>query len=230
MFPGMTSQKRMSRTAVAFVAFVGGFVTVAAYGFEDAAVKPKETSGTVSLFDGRSLDGWVATDFGGAGEVRVEDERILLEQGEPMTGITIKPERMADAMPTIGYELSFEAMRVAGNDFFCGLTFPVGDKPCSFIVGGWGGTIVGLSSLDGQDASQNDTMSQQAFKTGQWYRFRLRVEKVHIQAWIDDERVIDANTKDREIGIRIEVERSRPLGFSCYNTTAALRAIKVRKL
>lgn len=60
-------------------------------------------------------------------------------------------------MPVMNYELSLEAMRVDGSDFFCGLTFPVGSNFCSFIVGGWGGGVVGLSSLNSEDASQNET-------------------------------------------------------------------------
>ena len=58
-----------------------------------------------------------------------------------MTGITWTNE-----VPTNNYEISLEAMRVEGSDFFCALTFPVGNDPCSFIVGGWGGGVVGLSS------------------------------------------------------------------------------------
>jgi len=51
-----------------------------------------------------------------------------------------------------------------------------------------------------------------------------------IQAWIDDDRVIDADTTDRRISIRLEVEESRPLGFASWSTTAALRNIHLRKL
>ena len=28
-----------------------------------------------------------------------------------------------------------------GSDFFCTTTFPVGDAFCSFVVGGWSGTV-----------------------------------------------------------------------------------------
>jgi hypothetical protein len=49
----------------------------------------------------------------------------------------------------MNYEIKLEAKKVTGNDFFCGMTFPVGDSFCSFIVGGWGGPVVGLSSIDG---------------------------------------------------------------------------------
>jgi hypothetical protein len=184
----------------------------------------------VPLFDGKSLDGWKVTDFGGHGEVTAEDGQMVLEQGEPMTGVTIAEGAFAAKMPKINYELSLEAMRVSGDDFFCCLTFPVGKDPCSLVVGGWGGGVVGLSSLDGQDASENETTSFHTFNKKKWYKIRLRVTDRSIEAWIDDERVVNVATEDRTISIRLECERSKPLGFSTYNTTGALRNLKVRAI
>src|SRR5689334_13543165 len=91
-----------------------------------------------SLFDGKTLTGWKVTDFAGRGDVKVDSGRLLLETGV-MTGVT-----WSNDLPRMDYEISLEAMRVDGSDFFCGLTFPVGKDPCSFIVGGWGGGVVGL--------------------------------------------------------------------------------------
>lgn len=186
--------------------------------------KPAQDA-AVSLFDGRTLDGWKPTNFGGEGEVRVEDGRIVLEMGGDLTGITSTRE-----VPRSDYEITLEAMRVEGGDFFCGLTFPVRDKPCSLIVGGWGGTVVGLSSINGADASDNETTSLMSFKKGQWYRIRLRVTGQRIGAWIDDEQVVDLPLEDRELSIRGEVEASRPLGICSWRTTAALRNIQLRRL
>jgi hypothetical protein len=177
------------------------------------------------LFDGRTLGDWRPTEFLGRGEVKIADGRLILEAGEPMTGVTYGKAPVA-----MNYEIALEAMRVSGNDFFCGLTFPVGESSCSLIVGGWGGGLVGLSSLNGADASENDTASWRKFEDNRWYRIRLRVEPGRIQAWIDDEKVVDAETTDRSISIRPEVERSRPLGIATYRTTAAIRSIAVRRI
>jgi hypothetical protein len=51
-----------------------------------------------------------------------------------------------------------------------------------------------------------------------------------ITAWLDDEPVVDVNTAGRRIGIRPEVELSRPLGIAAYRTRAALRALAVRQM
>ncbi len=177
------------------------------------------------LFDGKSLKGWKETDFAGHAEVEVKDGRILLNYGNDMTGIT-----WAGQYPKLNYELSLEAMRVDGTDFFCGLTFPVGDDPCSLIVGGWGGGVVGLSSIDGHDASDNDTTQYMTFEAKRWYKIRLKVTKGNISAWIDDKQVVDQDLEGKKLSVRSEVELSRPLGISSWCTTAALREIKLRKV
>lgn len=176
------------------------------------------------LFDGKTLTGWRISDFAGTGPVRVENGTLILEMGT-MTGITY-----TNTLPTMNYEISLEAMRVDGSDFFCGLTFPVGNDPCSLIVGGWGGGVVGLSSLDGQDAANNETTQYLNFEKGRWYKIRLRVAPGKIQAWIDEDKVVDVETADRKLSVRIEVEESRPLGFASWSTTAALKNIQLRKL
>lgn len=183
-----------------------------------------KTNGWISLFNGQSFEGWKVTDFAGRGEVRVKDGQIILEMGV-MTGITWTGE-----IPRLDYEVELEAMRVEGSDFFCGLTFPVGDDPCSLIVGGWGGGVVGLSSIDGEDAANNETTHYMSFEKGRWYRIRLRVTRTTIQAWIDAEQVVDIVTTGHRISIRSEVELSKPFGISSWSTTAALRNIRVRRL
>jgi hypothetical protein len=58
----------------------------------------------------------------------------------------------------------------------------VKDSFCSWINGGWDGTVVGLSNLDGNDASENDTSTIRDFVKGRWYAFRLAVTESRIQA------------------------------------------------
>jgi hypothetical protein len=178
------------------------------------------------LFDGKSLQGWRETPFTGRGRVRVENGAIVLGAGAPMTGVSF-----AGPLPKSNYEVRFEAAQIQGNDFFASLTFPVGDSFCTWVVGGWGGDIVGLSSIDGWDASENETRTYVAFETGRWYRFRLQVAPGRIQAWIDDQRIIDVRIAGREIGLRHgEIKLSAPFGFASYNTTGSVRKIELRRL
>jgi len=187
-------------------------------------VKPADAEWK-SLFDGKTLAGWKSTRFGGEGEVHVEEGQLIFEMGDPLTGVTWQKE-----FPKQDYEISFDANRVDGTDFFVGLTFPVRDSYASLIVGGWAGSVVGISSIDGRDASENETTQVMKFKNGQWYKFRLQVRADRIKAWIDDEKVVDQDIKDRRISTRNEVNLSKPIGFSSYLTKAALKNVRYRAL
>lgn len=181
----------------------------------------------LELFDGKTLTGWKIADYAGHGDVTVKDGTIHCDTGEHLSGIT---SSRGKELPKMSYEISLEAMRVDGGDFFCGLTFEVGKDPCSFIVGGWGGTVTGLSSLNGQDASENETTDGRFFDNERWYRIRTRVLPNRIQCWIDNDRVVNVDTTDKEIGVRIEVEPSRPLGLAAWQTAAAWRKIVVTRI
>ena len=187
---------------------------------------PPKTGEWQSLFDGKSLRGWRETPFTGRGQVRVENGTIVLGPGKPMTGVT-----WAGSFPRSNYEIRFEGARLEGSDFFASMTFPVRDSFCTWVTGGWGGDIVGLSSLDGWDASENETRSYFDFEKGRWYALRLRVIDDRITAWIDDERIADVVITGRSIGLRFgEIELSAPLGFASYATTGGLRKIEYRLL
>jgi Domain of Unknown Function (DUF1080) len=178
-----------------------------------------------ALFNGTSLEGWKETGFSGRGEVRVRDGMIVIGNGRT-TGITWTGE-----FPRSGYEIRFEAARLEGKDFFAGITFPAGGSYCSWINGGWDGTVVGLSNLDGNDASENDTSTLRDFVQGRWYAFRLAVTERRIRGWIDGDLVIDVDIAGRQLGLPFgDGDLSTPLGFSSYRTVAGLRKVEYRRL
>lgn len=212
--------------AVCGSAAIGATVTPAA---KDAAAK-----GERLLFDGKSLAGWAPSGFEGETDVKVEprfkDGRgaIIIERGVTLSGITwIR----GGELPRTNYELSLEAMRLEGSDFFCGLTFPVGKSACTLVVGGWGGGVVGISSVDGNDASENETASGMEVVDNRWYRIRVRVTDAKLEAWIDDENRVDLELRDRVIGLRPgDIQRSLPLGIATYMTKAAIRDVRLKRL
>jgi hypothetical protein len=192
------------------------------------------------LFDGETLKGWKVIEFVARGEVLVKPvvsakdkatnsvarSAIFLEAGDMLTGI-----KWTQEVPKTNYEISLLAMKVDGSDFFCGLTFPVRDSFCTFVVGGWGGGIVGISSLDGHDASENETTQYEGFEKGCWYQIRVRVSDEMLEAWIDQKKMVDVKLKGRRIALRRgEIDKSVPLGIATYQTSAALRDIKWRRL
>jgi hypothetical protein len=192
----------------------------------DKAAADKDKAAGKALFDGKSLEGWKSADFGGEGKVHVKDGAVVMETGKPMTGLTYA----RTDFPKVDYEVSLEGKKLDGDDFFCTTTFPVGDSFCSLVVGGWGGRVVGLSSVNSADASENETSTHKEFKKDQWYRFRVRVTKDHIVAWIDEEKMVDLDTTDKKISIRIECNPCRPFGVATWRTAGAVRNIRVRAL
>jgi hypothetical protein len=178
------------------------------------------------MFDGKTLNGWRETDFAGHGVVECESGMMVLNMGDPFTGVN-----WTNDFPKVNYEVALDAMRVMGSDFFCGLTVPVGHAFCSLIVGGWGGSLVGISSIDGLDASENETTKFFSFEKGRWYRIRLRVTEKKIEAWIDKEKLVDVVIAGKRISVRPgDIELSQPFGLAAWETTAAVREIKMRRV
>ena len=179
------------------------------------------------LFDGSSLDGFESSRFGGDGEIAVVDGALQLEIGSPLTGVTWTGAAPSGEHP---YELELTATRVSGTDFFCGLTFPVRDAHLTLILGGWGGALCGLSSLDGDDAARNDTRTLHRFENGRPYRVRLTVTPKRVAVQLDGKPLLTADIADRELSLRPEVELSRPLGIASFTTVAQLADIRWRPL
>ena len=188
----------------------------------------------VELFDGETLRGWRTIEFevGGGAEASVAgDGTLQIGAGEPMAGIVLDNPNIQ--LPNGDYEIELEAMIVDGDDFFCGLTFPVPSQGtcCTLIVGGWGGTLVGLSNVNGTDASLNTTRHDRPFEPRRWYRIRTRVTAEYIDVWIDGVPVIELEITGRKISMRPgAIEKCQPLGLATYRTAAAYRNLRLRHL
>lgn len=187
---------------------------------------PEPSVDELRLFDGKSLNGWEKTNFGGEQDVQVIDGVMIIEAGYPLTGITSTREDL----PKSNYELRLKAKRIEGTDFFCCLTFPVTDSHLSLVVGGWGGTLVGLSCLDDQDAAHNETAVHKNFEPDRWYEIRVQVTDSRVTAWIEQEKVIDVDISDRKLSLRNEVLANRPLGICTFETTAGLKDLILRRI
>jgi len=183
--------------------------------------------------------GWVAMESIGPEKWLPIDEEVevLWNEGTRVMrigmGTDLNGVRWTGSLPTVPYAVELEARRLSGSDFFCGLTFPVrdGTRSVSLIVGGWGGYLVGISSIDGLDASENSTGSQYQFEDQRWYRIRVEVAEERLQAWIDDRQVVDAHTEGQELSLRVgPIEDCAPFGLATWLTSAEVRGVKWRKL
>ncbi len=187
-----------------------------------------DEGGEIALFDGKTLGTWKKTAFGGEGDVFVNDEGHLeFGFGAVITGVNWN----ADPPASSNYEISLEAMKLDGNDFFLALTFPVKESHATFVVGGWGGGIVGISCVDDLNASENETMSIDGFAKDVWHKVTVRVSDDRLQAWIDDTEKVDLDLTDRKISLLPgDIELSAPIGIAAYQTRAQYRNIVWRSL
>ena len=175
---------------------------------------------------------WKSADMPDAGKAEVRDGEAVMEPGGPISGLRYD-NWQAGHFPVRDYTISYEAMRVDGGDFFASITFPVrGVETCAtLIVGGWGGGLVGISSIDGDDASNNSTRSEQKFENGKWYRFKLEVRDDELKVWIDDRIVINTSIKNRVIGLRPGyIEKCAPFGLATYQSTGRVRGLVVERV
>ena len=192
------------------------------------APSPSGKKADIILFDGKNLDNWAKTDFAGKGEIFIDGNgSLVLEMGAELSGLHWKGREL----PKSNYEITLQAKRTMGSDFFCGLTFPYKDSHATLILGGWGGALIGISSLDDFDASENETGDAYVFEDHQWYDIKLRVTDAEFKVWIDGESVIDCEVEGRRVSMRPgEIEMSVPLGICTFATTGVLKNIKLRKL
>lgn len=175
---------------------------------------------------------WEEAEMLHSGGVQREPDGYTLKAGSPMTGIVF-PTWEQDGLPLTSYRISYEAMRVSGRDFFGSVTFPVGtvENCVTFVLGGWGGSQVGISSIDGLDASMNATGSVQKFEEGQWYRIRIEVTPETLSVWLDDRTLARVDISKAQLSLRSgEIDRCMPFGFATYETEGRLRNCVVERL
>lgn len=187
---------------------------------------------TWRLLEAPLLQHWQSAGIEGEGSIAIAVNEITLGPGQPMTGV--KFTAWSDLkLPLIDYAIEFEAQRVEGQDFFAGITFPIRriDTCATLIVGGWGGGLVGISSIDAQNANENATRSEQRFVNGQWYRFRLEVREDELKGWLDERLIINASIKGRTLSLRPgQIEQCVPSGVATYLTTGKIRGLLVSEL
>jgi hypothetical protein len=172
----------------------------------------------ITLFDGETLDFWDSAPFPFCGKIEVHDSAIILQRGQPLSGIVWN-----GLIRQMNYELSLQAKRIDGEDFFCGITFPIGQNFASLLIGSSGGSDCRLCCIGGLEPSVS--AQSQPFENERWYSVRLRVAGTHIQAWIDETAAVDLDTTDKMLALRDDLAASKPLAIMTNNASAAVRKI-----
>ncbi|MFP6874996.1 MAG: family 16 glycoside hydrolase [Verrucomicrobiales bacterium] len=184
------------------------------------------------LFDGKSLAGWQRLGFDDSGgRIEVREGKLLFTRGDPLTAMVISDRSFTP--PAREYEIIVRARKMDGRDFFCALTFPVPEKSacCTFVAGGWGGGVTGLSNIDHLDANRNTTRSVVHYETGQWYDLRIEIRSGRIRCWVDERIVVNSLIADKIVSMRPgAIEQCQPLGIASFATSAQFESLRLRAL
>ena len=84
-------------------------------------------------------------------------------------------------------------------------------------------------SLDGLDASENETSHTVTFENHRWYEVAVEVTTTHIKGFIDGKVVAEAATAGKDVDVRIEMLPCRPLGVASWRTVADIRNITLEE-
>ena len=199
------------------ILFATLIVVPAVRGEDPPKAKPPEVKdGWTILFDGKTLGHWKSTEFVNGGAVDVKDGAIANRRGQPMTGVVYKGPKL----PTIDYEILLGS-QADGRPrlFLCTDVSRQGDRLAASSSPGGAETSPGLSSLNGSDASENPTTTSVKIENDRWYKMRVRTTAKKIEAWVDDEKVVEIDPSEYSI-LRPHRSRSMP--------TVRIRVVSVR--
>lgn len=195
--------------------------------------KPAEKATTRwSLLDPAHSPHWAPAGIPEQGSTSVSEGLLTLGTGKPMTGSKFTAWEKAH-LPGTSYAIEYEARRIEGRDIFGMVTFPVSshDSHATFVLGGWGGTVTGISSIQYSDANENSTRAEQHFENNRWYHIRIEVRPEDLRAWVDGRIVVNASIKGRKVSLRPgDIDHCLPFGFATWNTSAEIRHVRIEKI
>ena len=206
-----------------------GWMVVVLVGCGDPKERPLREA---DLLSPSIITAWETAAIPDQGAVDVAVDGLRIQSGKPMSGVRFSAWR-SPRFPLTNYAIDYEAMRVEGRDIFGMVTFPVGDEEthATFVLGGWGGTVTGISSIDFSDANENQTRGEHPFENDHWYRVRIEVRTGDLRAWIDGKIVVNVSIKGRHVGLRQGyVDHCLPFGFATYGSAAVIRAVAMTRL
>ena len=180
------------------------------------------SAGPLPLFNGKDLTGWKVAPFRDGGAVSVVSNGIVeCGVGIPLSGIAY-----TNTPPIMNYELSLEALRAEGSDFFVALTIPIVTNFCTVVIGGWGGSLCGISSVDYADASENQWAEGVRFENNRWYTLRVRVTPGVLQVFLDKDLYtarVEFESSSRFSLRSGDIDKTKPLGLATFRSRALWR-------
>jgi Domain of Unknown Function (DUF1080) len=180
-----------------------------------------------ALFNGKDLSGWKRAEIWGNGTVEARSNGVVsCGIGKPLSGIAY-----TNSFPTMSYEVKMDAMRKEGGDFFVAMTLPIETNACTIVIGGWGGGLCGISSIEYMDASENPYSSGLALTNNVWYTLRVRVTPGLLEVFLNDTLYTAKVTFEKSSLFTLrsgsDIDKTLPFGLATYETHALWRNLTV---
>jgi len=195
----------------------------------NSALAASSDKGWISLFDGKTLDGWVQ--INGTAKYEVKDGTILgtTVKGSPNSFLCTQ-KHYSD------FELEFEVkldsrlnsgVQIRSNSFKEYRDGRVHGYQVEISTNGSAGFIYDEARRGWLSKDRSDQKARQAFKENQWNKFRVKCIADSIKTWVNDVPVADladSMTKKGFIGLQVHGFRGDPPAWVQW------RNIRIRQL
>ncbi len=193
----------MKRSAILCVAVVAA-----------AASSASAADGWVSLFDGKSLDGWIQKN--GTATYRIEGDTIVGKTNEGSPNSFLCTEKLygdfeltfdvkVDNSLNSGVQIRSQTKEPQGDAKFGRVNGPQVEIEASGANGAEAGYVYGEATGRGWLTPAERLKPRKVFKDGDWNSFRIVAKGARIQTWINGEAIEDLTDE--------EIYKTHPKGF-----------------
>jgi hypothetical protein len=193
----------MKRSAILCVAVVAAAVSSAS-----------AADGWVSLFDGKSLDGWIQKN--GTATYRIEGDTIVGKTNEGSPNSFLCTEKLygdfeltfdvkVDNSLNSGVQIRSQTKEPQGDAKFGRVNGPQVEIEASGANGAEAGYVYGEATGRGWLTPAERLKPRKVFKDGDWNSFRIVAKGARIQTWINGEAIEDLTDE--------EIYKTHPKGF-----------------
>ncbi len=168
-------------------------------GLLGAAVSPADEAGSVSLFDGKSLDGWQ----GNQDSFRIEDGAIVagdLKKPVPRNEFLTTAREYGDFELRLKFKIlgkganagvQIRSQRIPNHHEMIGYQADLGE--------GWWGCLYDESRRRKVLAGPPKDERSKVVRADEWNEYRIRAEGKRIQLWINGHQTVDYTEPDESI-------------------------------
>lgn len=189
------------------------FVTLALLAFS-STLSAAESDGWVSLFDGKTLQGWIQKN--GTATYRVENGTVVgkTNEGSPNSFLCTEKDyadfelefevKVHDRLNS-GVQIRSTTQPANGNEKFGRVNGPQVEIEASLGGGAEAGYVYGEATKYGWLTPESRLKPHKHFKDGEWNKYRVVAKGPRIQTWINDQPIEDLTHE--------EIYKTHPSGF-----------------